>query len=222
MKEEIPNRGSNPANPYNLEIIATVEEYKETIDKESDNTLVDLEREIPGIRLDIRYATNNNFTNKIIYTKPKAWLRKKAAEALKKIESELNSEGLAIKVFDAYRPYSASLFFYEVYPDTNYVAAPWRGSIHNRGAAIDLTLIDLSTGEELIMPTPFDDFTERAHHTYTDLSEIESKNRKRLRDVMEKYGFEILQTEWWHYNFISEKPYPIMDISLDQLEELTF
>ncbi|MFA5713725.1 MAG: D-alanyl-D-alanine dipeptidase [Bacteroidales bacterium] len=217
MKNKI-EKGADPSNPYNLDIISTLERYRESIEESSHNSLVDLEIVIPGVELDIRYATENNFTGKKIYTKPKAWLRKGAAEALKKINRELNNEGLAIKIFDAYRPYAASLFFYEVYPDTNYVAAPWVGSIHNRGAAVDLTLIDLSDGNELAMPTPFDDFTEKAHHTYSNLTQEESANRFKLLTVMERYGFERFQTEWWHYNFISETPYPLMDISFDQLD----
>lgn len=207
-------------NPYKLEIITTIEEYLSTVNADSSNLLVDLERHIPGVAIDIRYATPDNFTGEVIYTMPKAWLRRDAADSLLKIQQLLAREGLGLKIFDAYRPYAATLYFYEIYPDTTFVAAPWKGSIHNRGGAVDLTLIDLSTGEELVMPTPFDEFSERASHSYPIEDSIAAKNRAKLREVMINNGFTMYEHEWWHYNIKKRERYSLMDISFEELEKI--
>jgi len=205
------------SNPYNLKIISDLEEYKKLVQKNPNKLLIDIKHYIPEIVLDIRYATTNNFTKEQIYTLPKAFLRKPVADSLKKVQMELSKIGLGIKVFDAYRPYSATLKFYEVFPDTTYVAAPWRGSRHNYGCAVDLTLIELKTGRELRMPTEFDDFTSKAHHDYNDLPKDVIENRELLRKVMEKYGFKIYPDEWWHYDFYDWQNYEILDIQFEKL-----
>lgn len=207
-------------NPYNLEIVATANEYYKAVEADSSNLLVNLETYIPNVVLDIRYATENNFTQTAIYTSPKAWLRKEAADSLLKIQQILNAQGLGIKVFDAYRPYAATLYFYEVYEDTTFVASPRSGSIHNRGGAIDLTIIDLETGEELEMPTPFDEFSERASHSYTDLPSNVIANREKLCKIMTDNGFTKYEHEWWHYNIKGRNKYALMDISFEDLENL--
>lgn len=207
-------------NPYNLEIITSAKEYYKTVEVDSSNLLVNLETYIPGIVIDIRYATDNNFTGTTIYTAPKAWLRKEAADSLLKVQHILNAQGLGIKVFDAYRPYAATLYFYEVYKDTTFVAAPWKGSIHNRGGAIDLTLINLETGEELAMPTPFDEFSEKASHSYSDLPADVIVNREKLLKTMIENGFTMYENEWWHYNIKGRDKYALMDISFEELENL--
>ena len=188
-----------------------------SISSNPDNRLVDLEKEINGIVLDIRYATSNNFTHLTIYPAPKAFLRKPVAEALLKVQQALKGNGIGLKIYDAYRPYTVTVKFFEVYPDTTFVASPKTGSRHNRGCAVDLTLIDLKSGKELEMPTAFDDFTEKAMHTYMNLSQKALQNRQLLRDVMSKYGFIPYESEWWHYDFKGWKYYPIMDLSFDEL-----
>src|SRR5690349_18884044 len=140
----------------------TLEEYKASIKVNPEKELIDLEKFIPGLVMDIRYASTNNFTGEKIYNMAKAYARKPVAEALKKIQEELKPQGLGIKMFDAYRPYKATIRFYEVYRDTTYVASPYRGSRHNRGCALDLTLVDLKTGNELKMPTEYDSFKKEA------------------------------------------------------------
>ena len=204
-------------NPYDLEIISSTEAYEHTVAENPAKQMLDIAREIPGITLDIRYATTNNFTGVVMYPEARAFARKPVLEALKSVQAELNAMGLGLKIFDAYRPYATTLKFYEVYPDTNYVAAPWKGSRHNRGCAIDLTIIDLQSGAELEMPTPYDDFTEKAWHNYTELSEEALKNRALLRDVMTRHGFEILDSEWWHYDYQGWKAYELMDLSFEEL-----
>ncbi len=210
----------DPRNPYGLDIVNTIEDYRASVEADSSNLLVDLERYIPGVVLDIRYATENNFTGKKIYTAPKAWLRKSAADSLLKIQQILSGEGLGLKIFDAYRPYAGTLYFYEVYGDTTFVAAPWKGSIHNRGCAVDLTLINLATGEELPMPTPFDEFSEKASYHFKDLPEEVLANRYKLYKIMTENGFTFYEYEWWHFNIKGRDKYKLMDISFEDLEKL--
>lgn len=212
------NLQAQKENPYHLGIVSDIAVYDSLLVVNPDNTLVDLELYIPGIVLDIRYATKINFTGQKVYEAPRAYIRKPVADSLAKIQNELKVNGLGLKIFDAYRPYSATLKFYEVYPDTNFVAAPWRGSMHNRGCAVDLTLIDLQTKKELEMPTPFDDFTDKAGQLYMDLPQIVLQNRQLLRDIMIKHGFLQYDPEWWHYNFKGWENFELMDISFGELQ----
>lgn len=204
-------------NPYQLDLIENIAQYKQMIAQNEAMQVVDLKDFIPSLVLDIRYATTNNFTNEVVYPEAAAFTRLPVAVALKNVQQELKKSGLGLKIFDAYRPYTATLRFYELYPDTNFVAAPWHGSRHNRGAAIDLTLIDLSTGKALEMPTPFDDFTEKAAPDYTELSDNVKKNRDLLRSVMEKHGFKVYYAEWWHFDFQGWEQFPLMNLSFDDL-----
>lgn len=201
-----------------LGVISNPQMYEEIAKDYPKKKLVDLAHLIPGIELDIRYATKNNFTGEKIYRDDRAFMRLPAAKALKKIQQELNKKGLGLKIFDAYRPYSATVKFYEVYPDTNFVAAPWHGSKHNRGCAVDLTLIDLNTGEELSMPTPFDDFTAKAAQSYNDLPAEVLTNRALLRNTMMTHGFTMIPNEWWHYDFIGWKEYELLNIPIADLK----
>ncbi|MDD2425147.1 MAG: M15 family metallopeptidase [Bacteroidales bacterium] len=206
-------------NPYSLELISTIKDYTKSVSSDSSNLLVDLERYIPGIVLDIRYADTNNFTGRKIYTLPKAYLRKPVADSLLKIQKILSGMNLGLKVFDAYRPYAATLYFYEIYKDTNFVAAPWRGSIHNRGCAVDVTLVNLVTKEELMMPTTFDDFSPAASQSYPESDSIKLANRLLLLKVMNENGFEKYEPEWWHYNFNTTERFGLMDITFEDLEK---
>lgn len=207
-------------NPYNLDIIAGTEGYVESIKENPDFKMVDLEEYIPGIVLDIRYATTNNFTGKQIYSQPKAYVRQEVADSLLKIQRVLNEDGLGLKIFDAYRPYAATLYFYEVWGDTTFVAAPWKGSIHNRGCAVDLTLINLKDSSELEMPTPFDDFSPKSALTWNDLDSSIIANRTLLLTTMKSNGFTEYEHEWWHYNIKGRDKYPLMDISFEELADL--
>ncbi len=204
-------------NPHNLPVANTMEAYLAQVAENPDTELVDLEEVIPDLALYIAYATEDNFTGVPIYTSPKAFLCRPVAMALADIQDSLQKMGLAIKVFDAYRPYAATLYFYEVYPNTTFVADPRRGSIHNRGGAVDLTLINAETGEELEMPTRFDSFSDTASHTFMDLPEHVLENRALLRGVMETFGFYIYEAEWWHYNFTDARTFPLRDISFEDL-----
>jgi D-alanyl-D-alanine dipeptidase len=203
-------------NKYGLKAM-TLDEYKASVKVNPEKELIDLEKFVPGLVMDIRYATTNNFTGEKIYNMAKAYARKPVADALKKIQAELKPKGLGIKMFDAYRPYKATVRFYEVYKDTTYVASPHRGSRHNRGCALDLTVIDLKTGKELQMPTEYDSFKKEAWPSTPVTDPTIRKNRQLLIDVMEKNGFKVNGSEWWHYDFKGWKNFEVMDIDFEQL-----
>jgi zinc D-Ala-D-Ala dipeptidase len=203
---------------YGLQAM-TVEGYVASVKINPEKELIDLEKFIPSLVLDIRYATTNNFTKERIYTLAKAYARKPVAESLKKIQADLQAQGLGIKIFDAYRPYKATVKFYEVYKDTTYVASPYRGSRHNRGCALDLTLIDLKTGKELKMPTGYDSFSKDAWPTTPVKDPVARKNRTLLINAMEKHGFRVNSSEWWHFDFIGWKKFEVLDIDFEELEK---
>lgn len=185
---------------------------------DSSKQLVNLEQFVPGLKLDIRYATSNNFTGEKIYNLPRAYARRPVAQALKNIQAELKKQGLGIKIFDAYRPYKATVKFYEVYKDTTYVASPYKGSRHNRGCALDLTLVELKTGKELTMPTGYDSFKKEAWPSTPVKDPVVRKNRDTLIGIMQKYGFKVNGSEWWHYDFRGWSKYEILDIDFEELE----
>jgi D-alanyl-D-alanine dipeptidase len=207
---------TNAQYKYGLKV-TNLQEYKTSIKQNPKKELIDLEKFIPGIVLDIRYATTNNFTGEKIYNMSKAYARKPVAEAVKRAQAELQKQGLGIKIFDAYRPYKATVRFYEVYKDTTYVASPYKGSRHNRGCAIDMTIINLKTGEELKMPTGYDSFQKEAWPS-TPVKDPEArKNRALIISVMEKQGFKVNGSEWWHFDFIGWRNYEVLDIDFEAL-----
>lgn len=160
--------------------------------------------------LDIRYATENNFTKTKLYPLANAKLRREAAESLVAVNRDLKQHGLRLKIYDAYRPLSIQWKLWNVVPDENYVANPLKGSRHNRGAAVDCTIVD-SLGNELEMPTPYDDFTDKAWHTYDALPDTVKKNRELLKQTMMRHGFLPLKSEWWHYDFQGWEQFDILD-----------
>lgn len=174
--------------------------------------LVDLEKTIPGIVLDIHYATTNNFTGQRLYPSALCYLRHATAEKLAAAQVELKPLGYGLKIYDGYRPLSVQRKMWEVFPQPGYVADPKKGSRHNRGAAVDVTLIRLADGSELPMPTPYDDFTERAHGNFMDLPAETIQNRELLERVLVKQGFVGLPTEWWHFDDRDWRNYPLLDI----------
>jgi zinc D-Ala-D-Ala dipeptidase len=214
------NGNSNNPNPHDLDLIQTAQAYKQQVMSNPNNRMIDLEHYIQGIQLDIRYATENNFTGKVIYTAPRAYLRQPVAGALKQVQDSLQYHNLGLIVYDAYRPYAATLLFYEVYPDTDFVADPKYGSRHNRGCAVDVSLADLDTGREIPMPTVFDDFSECAHPEYTALPDTVIKNRLFLSGIMAHFGFKQFPTEWWHFDYQGWEAYDIMDLTFEDLEAL--
>jgi D-alanyl-D-alanine dipeptidase len=149
-------------------------------------------------------------------------MRLEAAQALQKVANELKELGLGLKVFDAYRPYSITKKMWLVVPDEKYAANPAKGSGHNRGAAIDLTLYDLKTGKELPMPTSFDNFTEKAHNDYMQLSSEILTNRSLLKNTMIKFGFIPLETEWWHFYLPNAaQRFELLDFDFETMKRIT-
>ncbi len=186
---------------------------------EEASQLVELTKIDPTIRLDIRYASDRNFMGFPLYTQPRAFLQKDAAEALKKVNEELHEQGLGLLVLDAYRPWSVTKLMWDKTPPAkrDYVADPQKGSRHNRGAAVDLTIVDMTTGKPVAMPSNYDDFSQKAHHSYQGSSARARSNRAKLRAVMEKHGFEALSNEWWHYDFQGWENYPILDKKFEEI-----
>jgi D-alanyl-D-alanine dipeptidase len=189
--------------------------YRESVARDPEMRLVDLRT--LGIPLDIRYATPNNFMKRPLYREAKAFLRAPAARALADVQRELAARGIGIKVFDPYPPYPVTVAMWEPIQNPDYVADPKKGSRHNRGAAVDLTLIDLKTGAELPMPTPYDDFTPRAAQDFNDLPADVLGNRALLREVMTKHGFDPLPSEWWHFDFRGWERFDLLDALFDEL-----
>ena len=168
--------------------------------------------------LDIRYATTNNFTGQKLYESNRAFLRRSTATKLRDAQREFNSMGLGLKVFDAYRPLSVQKKMWAVYPVEGYVANPAKGSRHNRGAAVDVTLIHLRDNMELLMPSSYDEFTDRAHRDYMSAPAEALRNRELLEHVMVKHGFVGLPTEWWHFDDVNWKSYELLDIDSSRIK----
>jgi len=207
-------------NKYGLLVIHSMARFEKTVIANDANQMTDLKRKIPSLILDLRYATSNNFMHEKLYPPIKTtWLRKPAADSLKKIQSQLNVMGLGLKIFDAYRPYSVTEKMWEPVKDDRYAADPKKGSGHNRGIAVDLTLINLKTGHELNMGPGFDNFSDTAHHAFTNLPEEVLQNRLLLKKIMEQHGFKALDTEWWHYSLINAGNFELLDISFKYLEK---
>lgn len=180
--------------------------------------LIDIREVLPEVRLDIRYATANNFTKQVLYPEARCVLRREVAEALVKVQQDLKALDLELVIYDCYRPLSVQRKMWEIMPDENYVANPEKGSRHNRGAAVDVGLYD-NYGKRVPMPTEYDDFTERAHHTFIDLPAGILVSRQNLRSVMEKHGFAALTSEWWHYDYLGWQRYSILDIPFSAVPE---
>jgi D-alanyl-D-alanine dipeptidase len=174
------------------------------------DALVDIGTVAPEIRLDIRYATRDNFTGTVLYPEARCRLRPAVALRLARVQTALAARGLGLKVFDCYRPPSIQWKLWRLAPDALYVANPRRGSRHSRGAAVDITLVDAS-GTELPMPTPYDAAGERAHRNYNRLPRALIRNRATLEEAMTREGFLPLRTEWWHFDAPDWRRYPLGD-----------
>lgn len=177
--------------------------------------LIDLMDVNNRIVLDVRYATKNNFTGVVVYDTPKVFLQSEVAKKVSDAQERLELRGLGLKVYDGYRPLSVQRIFWEHLPDPRYVGDPEKGSPHNRGAAVDLTIINLETGKEVLMPTGFDEMNERAHLDCFDLPQEAIDNRALLQEVM--VGFTPLRTEWWHFTDENWEDYAILDIPIGEL-----
>lgn len=206
----------------NLKIINQPKEFRASILSNPKLSLLELKTLVPHIRYDLKYATTNNFTGVQLYPNntTDTYLRKEPAEALAKVATILAAMGLGITVWDAYRPYHVTVKFWELIKDERYVAHPAKGSGHNRGIAIDMTLYDLKTGANLEMPTGFDDFSETAHQGFEGISAKQKQNKELMKAVMEKNGFIPFQTEWWHFYWPNGEEYDVLDFSFEQIKKM--
>jgi D-alanyl-D-alanine dipeptidase len=177
--------------------------------------LVELVTLDPTIKLDIRYASSNNFLSTPMYDQARAFLQKPAAEALVRASKELHAHGYGILIHDGYRPWYVTKMFWDATPTDkhSFVADPTKGSNHNRGCAVDLTLYDLKTGKAVPMPGLYDEMSERSYPSYKGGTEEERRNRETLRAAMEKQGFAVYEFEWWHFDYKDWKRYPIMNVA---------
>lgn len=178
--------------------------------------LVELRKISPNIRFEVLYATPRNFTGRAVYTSPKVYLLRQTAKRLHRVQCALEKRGLGLKVYDGYRPFSVQKIFWELVPNPKYVADPAQGSRHNRGASVDVTLVDRQ-GNDLPMPTPFDEFSERAHRSYPGCSQKEAQNRDLLGAAMDAEGFIPYPEEWWHFDDPDWERYPLLDIPFEEL-----
>jgi zinc D-Ala-D-Ala dipeptidase len=191
--------------------------------KESGNfrkpDLVELIKLDPTIKLDIRYATSNNFLGRPVYTEARAFLQRPAAESLVRANKAIRRKGYGLIIHDGYRPWSVTKTFWDATPDDKkqFVADPSQGSRHNRGCAVDLSLFDLKTGKEVVMPSGYDEMTERSHINYTGGTDEQRRLRDILRAAMEVEGFAVYEPEWWHYDYKDWKEYPIQNIQFSEI-----
>lgn len=180
-------------------VVQEPEKGLRTFEGLADTTFVRLADFSDDFAYDLRYATENNFLKAKVYDCAECYTRVKTAKALIKANADFKEKGVRIKFFDCYRPNSVQYKMWAIVPNPQYVANPEKGSIHNKGGAVDITLEDLE-GNELDMGTDFDFFGKRAYHDNLDLPKEILENRKLLKETMEAHGFWSIRTEWWHYN----------------------
>jgi zinc D-Ala-D-Ala dipeptidase len=192
---------------------------KEQNKREAD--LVELTKLDKTVKLDIHYARSDNFVGRPVYTEARAFMQRPAAEAIVRVHKLLKKQGLGLVIFDGYRPWSVTKIFWEVTPEDKrkFVADPVKGSRHNRGCAVDLSMFDLKTKKLVEMPSDFDDFTEKASPDYKGGTQLQTKNRELLRKLMEAEGFTVNANEWWHFDYKDWKDYAIYDLSFDDLSK---
>lgn len=181
--------------------------------------LVELIKLDPAIKLDIRYATSNNLVGRPVYTEARAFLQRPAAEALVKVNQELKPLGYGLLVFDGYRPWNVTKIFWDITPKENkkFVADPKKGSRHNRGCAVDLSLYDLVTGKEIEMTGVYDEMSERSYPYYAGGTSLQRSMRDLLRTRMEANGFKVFDYEWWHFDYRDWPSYRITNIPFSEI-----
>lgn len=182
--------------------------------------LIELIKLDDTIKLNIHYAREDNFVGRPVYTEARAFLQRPAAEAVVRVHQKLKKQGLGLVIFDGYRPWTITKLFWDVTPEDKrkFVANPEKGSKHNRGCAVDLSIFDLKTGKELEMPSDFDEFTMRASPDYKGATPLQTKNREMLRRLMESVGFAVNPNEWWHFDYKDWQDYPLFDIAFSDIK----
>ena len=183
--------------------------------------LVELVKLDRTIKLDIRYATSNNFLGRPVYQQARAFLQRPAGEALSRANKALRKKGYGLLIHDGYRPWSVTKLFWDATPadKKEFVADPSQGSRHNRGCAVDLSLFDLKTGKAVVMPSAYDEMSERSHINYAGGTDEQRRLRDLLRAAMEAEGFAVYEPEWWHYDYKDWKEYPILNIPFSEVRK---
>lgn len=181
--------------------------------------LVELIKLDPTIRLDVRYATTNNLFGTVFYSEPRAFMQRPAAESLVRVNRKLKQAGYGLLVHDAYRPWYVTKVFWDATPADKklFVADPSKGSRHNRGCAVDITLYDLRTKKPVEMVSTYDETTDRAYPNYPGGTSLQRWHRDLLRAAMEAEGFTVYEAEWWHFDYNDWQKYPIMNVRFDQI-----
>ncbi|MEP2278584.1 M15 family metallopeptidase [Maribacter sp.] len=197
-----------------VKIVSVAKPMFKSLEGVADTTFVRLADYSDGFAYDLRYATDNNFLKEQVYDCGECYTRAKTVKALLKANEEFKRHGVKIKFYDCYRPNSVQYKMWKIVPNPQYVANPVKGSIHNKGGAVDITLVTLD-GKEVKMPSDFDFFGKRAYHDNFDLPQEILDNRKLLKETMEKYGFWSTRTEWWHYNLQGASHDPIANFKWD-------
>ncbi|MES2199286.1 MAG: M15 family metallopeptidase [Chlamydiota bacterium] len=195
--------GELPDNLNNRELMGS---EQRTI----DSGLVDIKLISANIQVDLKYATADNFTGQVVYDFQDCFVSREVALRLSDVQAELEMMGLGLKIWDGFRPMAAQWKFWELVPDERYVSNPLKGGRHTRGTAVDVTLVT-KDHKELVMPSAFDDFSEKAHRNYKEGSEESLKNSFLLQEVMERHGFIGMPTEWWHFDLIGWESFPPID-----------
>jgi len=191
---------------------------KKIADKPGTLDLVDIHKVNPNIKLDIRYATKNNVFGKPLYSSSKCYFRKHVAQAIDKIQKELEPMGLGLKIFDGYRPWDVQVEGYKRFPKL-FSKPNQHRAMHPRGTAVDLTLVD-KDGNDLLMPTEFDDTSGKGSRTHFKGIPIKAlENREVLEKIMVKHGFVPLPCEWWHFNHYTWKAYPVIKLDFNEIEK---
>ena len=181
--------------------------------------LIEIKKLSKSIKLDIKYATADNFVGRAVYPEARAFLQRPAAEALIRVHNLLKKQKMGIVIYDAYRPWAITKLFWEVVREDQkqFVADPAKGSKHNRGCAVDISIYDRRTGKTIPMPSAYDEFTERASPDYKGGTDEERANRDMLRKLMEAEGFTVNSSEWWHFDYNIWQQYAIYDISFTEI-----
>jgi D-alanyl-D-alanine dipeptidase len=181
--------------------------------------LVELRKLDPTIKLEIRYATRNNLFGTVFYSEPRAFMQRPAAEALVRVNRKLKTAGYGLLVHDAYRPWYVTKVFWDATPEDKkkFVADPSKGSRHNRGCAVDITLYDLKTGKPVEMVSTYDETTDRAYPDYPGGTSLQRWHRDLLRREMESEGFTVYEAEWWHFDYKDWQKYRIGNLAFDQI-----
>jgi len=230
LKQMIPRRPIDGENgkTFRIKPVRPVDEIRREIvglkppvepDKPRKPDLVDLVDVVPGVKLDIRYATANNFLGTPLYTSARALMQRPAAGSLAKVQARLAPKGYGLLIHDAYRPWQVTKLFWEATPEAQhtFVADPAKGSKHNRGCAVDLTLCDLKTGQPIPMVGGYDEFSDRSYPDYPGGTSRQRWHRDLLRAAMEAEGFTVNEAEWWHFDYKDWADYPIIDLPFESL-----